>query len=68
MGNIAGLSEDWIGLTDWFDTLMAKPKKTKLKLPRVPLIQKTGGAHRVQTKVLARKAKHKSRIAKDFDE
>lgn len=31
------------------------------RLPRAPLPKQTGGAHRVKTKVLARKAKHKKK-------
>lgn len=33
----------------------------KPKLPRAPLPKQTGGAHRLKTKVLDRKAKHKKR-------
>lgn len=31
----------------------------KLRLPRAPLTRQTGGAHKVKTKALHRKRKHK---------
>jgi hypothetical protein len=40
-------------------------KQTKPKLPRAALPRQTGGVHRVKTKALPRKAKHKK---KEVDE
>ena len=36
-------------------------KKVKLNLPRAPLPRQKGGAHRVATKQLLRKVKHRKR-------
>lgn len=39
---------------------MSRPsKRSKPRLPRAPLPRQTGGAHKVKTKVLHRKRKHK---------
>lgn len=40
-------------------TVGAMPKRKKLNLPRVPLPRQRGGSHKVKTKVLDRKRKHK---------
>lgn len=45
---------------DHWDWIMSRSRR-RLKLPRAPLPKQKGGAHKLKTKVLDRKRKHKGK-------